>query len=262
MHSFKQNALTGGWALRNENTRRDDLVVNKDGTYAFTMAPKPTFFDDFLGDVLADQWGSLEGADDSTSVVATISAAVNGVVRLVTGDSATTTMAGNGVQIHSQLNWKANSGNLIFECRLKLSAITNVAVFVGLTDQISALEIPIESAASSDTLTSNATDAVGFMFDTSQANDKWWLVGVKNGTAATAQNSAIAPVAATDNILRIEVDSSGNATFYIDGVKVGSQMSGAVTATVALTPVVAATSRSTASRNIDIDYILVQSDRA
>lgn len=209
--------------------------------------------DDFLGDVLADQWGAAVGSNGSV-VTPTISADVNGKVRMVTGADAGGTMALNGVQLHRALNWKANQGSLFVEWRVKLSAITGIACFIGLTDQVAALECPINSAASADTLTSNATDAVGWMFDTSMATDNWWLTGVAADVDATAQNSAIAPVADTYERFRIDLSSTGVATFRRNGVAIGNVMTGALTATVALTPVVAAFSRAAASRNVDIDY--------
>lgn len=218
-------------------------------------------FDDFLGDVLADEWGSQAGTDPQVVAPAIVSA-VGGAVRMTTGDDAAGTMAANGVQLQAALNWQANSGGLMCEFRVQMSAITNVAVFVGLTDQIAALEIPIESAASADTFTSNAADAVGVLFDTSMATDNWWLVGVSNTTPATAQNTALAPSAGTYETWRITVSTGGTATFYRNGTAVGSAMTGSTRGTVPLTPVVAALSRSTATRNIDVDHILVEQNRA
>lgn len=218
-------------------------------------------FDDFLGDVLADEWNGRVGSNGSC-VTPTITAAVGGAVRLTTGADAGGTMALNGSQLESSLNWQANSVGLMCEFRIKLSAITNVAVFIGLTDQVSALEIPIESAASADTLTSNAADAVGVMFDTSMATDNWWLVGVSNTTPATAQDSAVAPSAGTYETWRITVSTGGTATFYRNGTAIGTAMTGSTRGTVPLTPVVAALSRGAASRNIDLDHILVEQNRA
>jgi hypothetical protein len=216
--------------------------------------PYNTFEDHFIGDVLADQWGSAVGTDPQC-VAAAISAAVGGVVRLTTGDDAGGTMALNGSQLHSALNWQANTGELSCEFRFKLSAITAVAVFVGLTDQVAALEIPIESAASADTLTANAADAVGVMFDTSMATDNWWLVGVDSTAQATAQNAGVAPQTGTYERWKIVLSTAGVATFYRNGAKVGTAMTAAVSANVPLTPVVAALGRSNASRNIDVDRI-------
>jgi len=259
MYSIKQTPE--GWAVHHERFKRDVVLFDANGNHRFLGVPPPRIFDDFLGDVLADQWGSAVGSDGQV-VAPAVAADVNGRFRMTTGDDAAADMATNGVQLHSFLSWKANQGNLVFETRVKLSAITGVALFVGLTDQIASLEMPIESAGSADTITTTATDAVGFFFDTRMTTDNWWLAGVKNNADATHQNSGIAPVADTYNTLRIELDASGNAIFYMDGVKIGTQMANAVTATVALTPVIAAFTPAAASRSIDGDYILVQADRA
>jgi hypothetical protein len=164
--------------------------------------------------------------------------------------------------LDSALDWEADAGGLILEARVKLSLITNIAVFVGFTDQTAALEMPIQSAASADTFTTNATDAVGFMFDTSMATDNWWLAGVANDVDATQQNSTIAPVAATYEVFRIEVDTNGKASFYRNGLQVGVSMTGAVTKTVPLTPVVAGFNRTTTGTpTITVDYLHVAASR-
>jgi hypothetical protein len=116
------------------------------------------------------------------------------------------------------------------------------------------LEIPIKSAASANTLTSNSSNGFGFMFDTSMTDDTWWLTGVKADTDATHVNSTIAPVAATFQTLRIECDASGNATFFINRNRVG-YVANAVTATTALTPVLSVMSRTTTSPTLDADYV-------
>lgn len=220
-------------------------------------------FDDFLGDVLASNWGNpTKGSDGATVDFAHLAGAVSGQIRGTTGAGAGGTMAVNGIQLHSALQWKANQGNLSFETRVKMSAITNICVFVGLTDQISALEMPILSAASADTLTTNATDGVGWMFDTAMTTDNWWLTGVAADVDATAQNSALAPVADTFETLRVDLTSAGVATFRRNGVVIGSAMTGAVTATVALTPVIAAFTRTAASATVTVDYIRTRASRA
>lgn len=215
-------------------------------------------FDDFLGDVLADQWNAPTKGTDAQTVAPAITAAAGGTVTMVTGDDAAADMATNGVALNSELNWKAGQGNLVLEARVKVSAITAVQLFVGFTDT-KALEFPVNVGAA-DALTTTATDAVGFTFDTGADTDKIWLVGVANNTDATAQNSALAYVADTYKILRVEVTDAGVATFYIDNTQVGTAMTGAVTTTVALTPVVAAYSGA-ASRTVTVDYIMVSADR-
>lgn len=178
---------------------------------------------------------------------------------MVTGDAGTG-FAADGTQAIGDTGYTLAAGAIVLEARVKLSAITNAAFYFGLTDQKAALEIPIESAASADTITTNATDAIGFMFDTSMSTDNIWLVGVNNNVDETAQNSATAPVAGAYITLRIETDTSGNATFYINGVAVGSQMTTAAATGVTLYPTLAAMARSTASRTFTADYLYLRQD--
>jgi hypothetical protein len=238
---------------------RNRVLIAKEGMVSGRQRAVE-LFDDFLGDALNANWAVAKGSDGACADFAHLTG-VNGLISGATGADAGGTMALNGVQLHNALQWKANSGNLTLEARVKLSAITNVALFVGFTDQIGSLEAPVISAASANTITTNATDAVGFMFDTSMTADNFWLVGVANDTDATAQNTAVAPVADTFHRLRVELGSSGAADFYIDGARVGTTMAGGVTATVALTPVIAAFSRAAASRTVTVDYIQVLATR-
>lgn len=240
---------------------RDGDLVSRNRVIAPRSNKFIRYFDDFLGDVLRDEWSVVEGADTGTSD-AVVTNAIGGTVRLTTGDSATTTWAGNGIQLtHGAFyNWKAANGGLYLEARVKIDDITTAGFFVGFTD-LGTYEAPIISAGSGNTITTNATDAVGFLFDTNMTADNIWLVGVANNTDATAQNTGTAPVAATYITLRVEVSSGGVASFFINDLPVGTQMTGAVTTTVALTPTIAATSLVAASRNLDVDYIDVGMDR-
>jgi tartrate dehydratase beta subunit/fumarate hydratase class I family protein len=227
-----------------------------------------TRFDDFTGAGQAfsttpvDGWLSRKGT--TNTIDWTVTEAKNGTVVGKIGDT-TASMAVSGVQLSAGLDWRADMGMLNMEARVKTGIITNIAIYVGFTDQVSALEMPIQSAASADTITTNATDAVGFMFDTSMATDNWWLVGVANDVDATLQNMGSAPVADTYETLRIALDANGNAVFFRNGLQVGVQMASAVTKTVALTPVIAAFNRTTtngATTIITADYIQVSATRA
>lgn len=221
---------------------------------------KVAFSDDFLGDVIADQWNVVEGTDSLTSDAAILAGGIGGVLRVTTGDAGTG-LAADMIQLTQALQWQASNGGLAVEARFKLSAITTCYVFFGFTDLVT-LEAPIESAASADTLTSNASDAVGFMFDTRMSTDDWWLVGVAADTDATAQDTTSAPVADTYATFRIEVSSAGVATFFYNGVQVGTAMSGALTAGTDLTPTLAVSKTSVAaSMTLDLDYFHVSMDR-
>jgi hypothetical protein len=218
-------------------------------------------FDDFLGDVAADQWNYTEGTDSATAAGAVLAGAIGGIFRLTTGDAGTGNAA-DGACLASELNWKAANGGLVAECRVKTDALTNFLLFFGFTD-VNTLEAPIESAGSVNTLTSNGSNSVGFMFDSRMTDDNFWAVGVKADVDATHQDTDVAPVAATYSKLRVELDKLGAATFYIDGVQVGDVMNNAVTPGTALTPVLyASNTAATVSKNVDVDYVGVAMSRA
>lgn len=240
----------GGFAAGNHGNQ---FLLNSPSTVAVT--------DDFIGDAVNVQWNVVEGTDSATSADSVLAGGIGGVLRLTTGDAGTG-LAADMIQVTQALQWQAANGDLCFQTRVKLSAITVCYVFLGFTDLVT-LEAPIESAGSANTLTSNATDAVGFMFDTRMTDDNWWLVGVANNTDATHQDTGVAPVADDYETFRIEVNASGAATFFRNGLQVGTAMTGAVTAATDLTPTIAVSKTATAaSMTLDVDYIHVSMSRA
>lgn len=224
-------------------------------------------FSDFAGAAAAYSTTVADGllarkGSDGACVDFTVTAAKGGTIAGVVGNT-TASMAVSGVQLFGGLHWYANAGELYMAAKIKLSKITNIAAFIGFTDQVAALEMPIHSAASADTITTNATDGVGFMFDTSMSTDNWWAVGVANDVDATAQNLAVAPVADTYETLAVYVNASGVATFFRNGRPIGSAMTGAVTPTVALVPTLAAFNRTTSGNGtLTADWWSIASLRA
>ncbi len=210
-------------------------------------------FDEFDGSALLGTWGVNKGSDAGAANFA-INAALSGTIRGTTGAGAGATMAVNGVQVSGHLNFQANAGNCEFGYRVKLGAITTVALFVGWTNQVAALQMPINGAGGGNGFTVNANDCVGMLFDTTMTNAAWWAASTKGGIATAGINSGVSPVAGTYDDVFVQVDASGNASFFLDGQSVGT-IQGAVTANVPLAPVVAAFRRSAASTTVDADYI-------
>ena len=238
------------------------LAVNRAANDRLHLATRDvhhvsTFVDDFYGDALDGAWVPLNGSD-AQAIDPAPSAAKNGVVRLTCGNDATTTMAVNGCQLASELNWDASAGRLFGEFRIKVSAITDIVFFAGFTDS-KALEMPFTQSGT--TLTSTATDAVGIMFDTGSTTDDLFAVGVDSDTDATHEDLGSAPVADTWIRLGVEVFSDGTAKFYIDGVKTGDTMTSAVTPTVDLAATVAVFSETTTSHTLDVDYVRLEQSR-
>ena len=244
------------------------LVSGNHGSQFHAPAPnKIVLFDDFLDNTLAagllDTWLFTEGTDSATSAAAILAGGIGGVLRLTTGDAGTGLAADTEQMTANALQWQASNGGLVFQTRLKLSAITTCWVYLGFTDTVAAaLEAPIESAASANTITTTASDAVGFFFDTRMTDDKWWTAGVAANVDATHYNTTYAPVADEYATFRIEVSATGVATFFYNGLQVGTTMAGAVTAATDLTPIIAASKTSVAaSMTVDVDYVYVGMNR-
>jgi hypothetical protein len=248
-------------------TKDGNLV--SDGEILAVRGDKPTqrvvFYDDFLGDAIDTRYNFQEGTDSATSDFLILADQVNGRARIITGDAAGVDYASNGAQVDlGSLNWRVSNGGLCMECTLQADAITNLAIFVGFTDQRAALEMPW--TLSGTTFTSNQTDGAGFLFDTAATTDTWRCVAVKADVDKTSIDTANAWAAATDIKLRVEFvinpsdTTKYDAVFYINDVKQGV-ISDAITPSVKLTPVIAAFSRTTAVRNIDVDMLDVRQDR-
>lgn len=223
-------------------------------------------FEEFEG---ADQAYSTTPIDGNRSRIGSDAGCVNftrtGAAGGATGTLGATTasMAVSGIQLDRGLNWKASQGNLTLEYRVKLGKIATIAAFLGFTNQVAALQMPVNSSGAADGLTYNAADCVGVLFDTTMATKNYWLTGQAASVPGVAVNTAAAPVAAAFDVWRIELDKSGNATFYKNNKRVG-QVALAVTPTVALTPVIAAFNRATATDGtciVTCDYIACAATR-
>lgn len=233
------------------------FVSGNHGSQFYMPAPSVvSYHDDFIGDALDSRWNIVEGTDSATSDAAILADGIGGVLRFTTGDAGTG-LAADMIQMTQALQWQASNGSLYIESRFKLSAITTCYCFLGFTDVVT-LEAPIISAASADTLTTTATDAVGIMFDTRMATDNWWLTGVATDVDAVAQNAGYAPVADTYEVWRVELTGSGVATFFRNGIQVGTSMTGAVTAGADLTPTFCIGKTSVAATmTADMDYLSI-----
>jgi len=219
---------------------------------------KVKFFDDFLGhaDDATINWS--EGSDTGGTYAITL--LDNGVERITSAGTS-----GNAAAICTALQWEAeNGGPLIFEARVKsVTAITDRCYFIGLDDtKHTSTTVVTAFEMSSEALTTNCSNAVGFMYDTNCTYDNWYCCGVKADADATPVNTEVAPAAAgTWQTLRVVVNIEGDATFFIDGKFVGS-VEEAVTASTKLQGTILVETRATATKIIDVDYVYIEGGRS
>lgn len=239
-------------------------VVDENGVVPSSLGSVWTFVDDFTQQVLTEDDSSpwiLNSGADAQALDPAVNLQSGGVVRLTTGDADGTT-ANDGSQLVLAIPVLAQSGGLVFETRLHInSAITTVSLFAGLTDS-TALEEAFTNAA--DTITSTASDGAGFLYDTDATTDNWWAVAVDSDTDDTGNaTTGVAPVADTYQVLRIEVSADGGTIrFFINGVLVKTLTGGGVSPDVALYATVIACATTTTSKTVDIDYVMVSTNRS
>jgi hypothetical protein len=211
-------------------------------------------FDDFKAGTLDPRWVTAEGNDDLAALPALVAGAYNGELALVTGDAGDTVAHDASCWAGPALEWECEEGQITLEFRAKLSAITTVAFFLGLTDVLPSTTLEMPATLSGTTYTTTATDAVGFLFDTAATTDTIRCVGVKADTDATHVDSAVEPVAATYATYKIVLSAAGVAKFYINGTLVGT-VADAVSVGVDLVPIAIAVPRTTSSRTLTLDWV-------
>ena len=219
-----------------------------------------TFMDDFWGGTVQTWWTAVSGTD-AQAVQAIQANAQYGEYQITSGDTGVN-CAGDCEGIVLGTHWRAGQGSLIFETRLHIdTAVANEIIFAGFSDTV-ALEMPgtIDGA---DALAAVADDFCGFLYDDTAATDQWFAVCFDNTTGATGNGATgVAPVAATYQVLRVEVDAGGeDARFYINGILVKTITANAITITDPLTPMIIVDTNAVESNVVDVDYVFVSAQR-
>lgn len=259
----------------------DGLETGGDGkpTIVFPAHNTVALFDDFFGDLIADEWAYVEGDTGYSNAIQT---GTNGVTR-VTGSETNGVEPESGAAITQGLvkQWKANMGSgsmktdrrLRMAARLKFDSVSRAAeggrtyVFAGFSDS-GGYEFPVYDTGAG--MISQAADAVGFVFGAG-GDTGWSLVAAKSTAGDSGDQLAVAgssygPSTNTYTTLELEVrsglsDTGGRAHFWVDGKKVGS-IDSPVNSTVALTPWIGTWCQDTGyAQTLDIDYIAISGAR-
>jgi hypothetical protein len=220
------------------------------------------FFDDFFGDTLNVQFSGAKGTDAQAiapTIVVSGALAAKGHVALVSGDTVTPSQSLS--ILTKSLCYKPSYGEIYMKTAIVIDDITSVAINVGFTDVLATTTLEEPFSISGTTITSNATDAACFVFDTAQTNDFWHIQGVKDGTDTDINNTGIAPIADTTITIEMIISEAGHAEFIINGQSYGI-VANAVTPTVLLTPVISIMARTTATRTLWADYLLITQSRS
>jgi hypothetical protein len=223
-------------------------------------------FDDFLGDLVRDEWviGGDTGQNFQSVVGTSVSGFTNGVYRMTSSASVTQTPAGASQSINTAPQWKANQGRLRFGVRLKTAVLAGNSVFAGFTDT-GGNEIGAYDTGGG--IQTPAGDYVGFIWsgEGGATQQTYRCVAGKAGTdqVATPAGTAITPTANVYDVLEVELPGvdGGAAHFYINGKPYATIASSAVTATTPLAAGVWRANTDAAADALDIDWINVSGAR-
>lgn len=231
--------------------------IKKRGDWEPSLKDAIFEMDDFLGDILKDEWAvDLGGNGESVAIVAALRGTV--VLTTVAGDNYHASLA-------RELNYNAVLAAGI-EARIALDIITNVTIEVGLVDAKSYAQgrafddydgtggVPTPVATNAAIIGYDPTDS------TVEPFDKLTGVGAIAGVGK-AVDLGIDLTGGAMVILRVQLDALGNAYFYVNGVLKGTILL-AVTPATPLTPWLAISNKAGAiARILTADFCKVWQNR-
>ena len=106
------------------------------------------------------------------------------------------------------------------EAKVRITDIDKTVFFFGFSDANTETSPACTIDYDTTTLAAAATDAAGFLSDADKSTSLYYAAHVATGGSVAAATTGITPTDAAYHVLRIKLDSSGNATWYIDGTPV------------------------------------------
>jgi len=209
-----------------------------------------------------DFYAGGEGFEDNDAGLVQLDGP-NGLVTITGANTdADTTFIGTGINFDVGLQ-----GTIVCETRIQMPDLDTKEIFFGVTSILS-LDEQLEDIVinASATAVTCVADLAGFYFSdelTASATD-WHGIHAGGSTAdgdtAANVNLSKTVTANTWQILRLELDSNGNARWFIDGDLVQS-VAGAVSTTSDVAVCLALGANTTELVIIDCDYILATANR-
>ena len=219
-------------------------------------------FDDFFAATLdeTNHWITFEGT------AATAAAHVDNPEGKMSMTSGAVGGANDGVTISSRVlanGALVSDGMIVFETRVAMDVITGANFCAGLSDTIAEATERNLYKINSGTIADGGltlTNAICLAYDTdATAPTKWQFCSENAGTiaAAAAEDAhTTGPTADIYAVIRIEVDATGDARFYLDGTLIKT-VTTAVATTAVLVPFIGINTADDANTAtvVDVDYI-------
>lgn len=250
-------AFAYGFVTKQNTDGSMDIVNTKDNYAAFGVnsngmvkAPSAELMDEFHW-LNTSVWTASHGTGAPTP---TITVSASGIVSVSAGTNASATTSLG--YLASPLTFQASNGGLSAEARVAVNRATSSTAFFGFTDT-SGVILPINITGTS--ATAFTANAVGLTYSTSATTKTWQGVGVKDSVTTTAVSTGVANVLSYTT-LRVDVDTSGNADFWVNGAWKGRKAN-AVSTTVPLAVYLGAMNTVASPTTVYGDYIKAMQKR-
>lgn len=232
-------------------------------------------FDDFTYETLATtgvgrgDWIVFSGSDGDATSAVVVAGVPEGQILMGSGGAGDVNDGSTMSLILLSQGALVSTGLTVFETRVSFDQITGTSWCFGLSDTLAEATERNLYKVNSGTIADGGltlTNAVAFCFDTdATAPTKWQFTSENAGTiAGSAAEDAhtTGPTADTYATLRIEVDATGDARFYIDGTLVNTETT-AVATTSLLIPFIGGNSADDAdvATDVHVDYIYFAHER-
>jgi len=210
------------------------------------------YFNDF---VKKENDATNELTEIGTSATIGINEQNNGALVLTTHTDDNDSAAVNTLK-----TWNPSFGLCVMEARVtQVTDAEGRGIFIGFTDDASTEENPI--SISGTTVTTTASNGVGFYFDTDATTDTIRFGGVKADADSTQVNTGVAlAAAATWQTFRVSIDEDGTAVGSINGKEV-ARVASSLTANTDLCAKVLLKNSDAAAASMYVDYLLVEGSR-
>ncbi len=201
------------------------VVVDKTLVFKGDAAQAPNIEGDMLPERMTSiDWYDQTAIDLTNDYTSTLGGTNDAVALTAGGTNGVTLTTGTG---DNEVSFLATG--LIFDItqapaiatKLELTDVSGTFAYWGFSDATSEATPIATIDADGGTLTAGATNAVGFVIDADLDSSSIYCASVNAGGAVQSVDSGLAYTNGQTKILKIAVDTSGNARFFVDGVQVG-----------------------------------------
>ena len=197
-------------------------------------------------------------ADDDAGIVP-VAEALSGVARFQSGNAdADACILGTETCLRVD-----KMAPIVMEARVELESLDDRMVFMGLCGDFDDDQTDI-CTGSGTSLALTETYLCGFVYDSGLTVVNWHMPykgGTTTGTTtATEIASGVTPVITEFDILRLEVDNSGTARWFINGV-LKQTVEGACSTSAVMSAMIGTIATTSANATLDVDYLYISANR-